>query len=147
MAVSASPRRRLSAIKNNFLDVPTLGNKEFLPARILTKRADFLRIKAQGARQSGRALVLQYLRVPAEPGVAVGFTCAKRSFGTSVASNRGRRRLKAAWRQLEALAPTGYAYVVVGKIPVLEIDFKQLLSELKVALQRVPPAVPATAQP
>lgn len=126
--------------------MPNAGIKPYLSARILTKRADFLRIKAQGGRASGRALALQYLAEPGEFGVAVGFTCAKRSFLTGVASNRGRRRLKEAWRQVVPLAKPGYLYVLVGKLPVLDISFADLVEELKVALARVPAAVLPTAQ-
>ncbi|MCA3243938.1 MAG: ribonuclease P protein component [Alphaproteobacteria bacterium] len=127
--------------------MPTGGIKPYLAARILTKRADFLRVKTHGSRASSLSLALQYLADPTEPDVAVGFTCAKRSFGTGVASNRGRRRLKAAWQQAVADAKPGYLYVVVGKLPVLDLPFPALVAELKAALARVPPAAPATAQP
>jgi ribonuclease P protein component len=127
--------------------MPIEGIKPYLSARILTKRADFLRVKAQGGRVSGRAMALQYLAEPAEVGVAVGFTCAKRSFLTGVASNRGRRRLKEAWRQAVPLAKNGHFYVLVGKLPVLDVPFTDLVEELKAALARVPAAALPATQP
>ena len=117
--------------------MPYQGYKPHLKARSLRKRADFLRVKAGGQKVSAQAFSLQYLPEPTETGVAVGFTCAKRSFITGVASNRGRRRLKEAWRRVVAAAPAGYLFVVVGKLPVLEIDFAYLVKDLEGALAKV----------
>lgn len=127
--------------------MPHAGIKAYLSARILTKRADFLRVKALGGRASGATLALQYLADPTGSGVTVGFTCAKRSFKTGVASNRGRRRLKAAWRAAVGHAKPGYLYVVIGKLPVLDVPFPALVRELTAALARVPSAPHATPQP
>jgi ribonuclease P protein component len=122
--------------------MPDQGYKPHLKARILRKRADFLRVKAGGLRLSTQAFSLQYLPDPTETGVAVGFTCAKRSFATGVASNRGRRRLKEAWRRVVEVAPTGYLFVVVGKLPVLELEFAYLVKDLQGALAKVGAGAP-----
>lgn len=119
--------------------MPEKGYQSHLKARILRKRADFLRVKEHGKRISTQAFSLQYLPEAAESGVAVGFTCAKRSFKTGVASNRGRRRMKEAWRQAVHLAPGNTIYVVVGKLPVLELDFQHLVADLQRALKSLTP--------
>lgn len=110
-----------------------------LKARILTKRADFLRAKGSGLRVSTVGFALQILpNTPedATENIALGFTCAKRSFGTGVAVNRAKRRLKEAWAQVAHTAPKGCAYVVVGRVTPTEISFSQLVSDMQAALVR-----------
>jgi ribonuclease P protein component len=108
-----------------------------LSARILKKRADFLRAKA-GGRVPTQAFTMQYIAAHEEAGCGVGYTCAKRTFITGVASNRGRRRLKAAWQQVTkqqpSLIPQGFYLVLVGKPAVLEIDYAYLVKDLEKAL-------------
>jgi ribonuclease P protein component len=100
----------------------------FSSARILSKRADFLRAKAIGQRYATQGFTLQWLPVLQEPGLALGFTCAKRTFASGVAANRARRRLKEAVRRYlkEHPAPQGVLAVMVGKPAVLTMGFPYL---------------------
>ncbi len=123
-----------------------MGLTPALKARILTKRADFLRIKAAGVRVSTPSFTLQALPDDNPTALAIGFTCAKRTFRTSVASNRGRRRLKAAWQRVAGQVPAGFMLVLVGKTTVLTHGFAALVSDLQQALTRLPVARP-TAPP
>jgi ribonuclease P protein component len=117
-----------------------------IKARTLLKRADFLRVKASPLRVSTPSFSLQYVPEPTESAAAVGFTCAKRTFRTGVASNRGRRRLKAAWQNHQHLARAGVHYVLVGRVTILTLPFTQVLAELAEALQKAATTLDQMAQ-
>lgn len=108
--------------------------------RRLTKRADFLKIKADGKRVSTQAFVLQYLENKDEKGLGVGFTCSG-ALGNAVARNRARRRLKAVFDKVCRLNPAargqGLGLVMVGKMPVFTIDFKYLERDMAKALAEI----------
>lgn len=105
--------------------------------RRLIKRQDFLKVKAEGARASSQAFVLQWLAVPAEEGLGVGFT-ASGALGGAVKRNRARRRLKAAFDEVCRLNPVasgqGRWLVMVAKMPIFDIDYKYLLKDMAKAL-------------
>ncbi len=115
---------------------------DHLQARILTKRADFLRAKAQGLKVPTQGFALQIVPEPTEAGLGLGVTCAKRSFGSAIAMNRARRRLKEAWRlvlqQNPKLLPKSCKIVLVGRVAVLEMDFAHIVKDMEGALAKVP---------
>jgi ribonuclease P protein component len=84
-----------------------------------------------------QSFVLQHLDVPGEADVVVGFTTSG-ALGGAVQRNRARRRLKAAFDEACRLNPkaSGSAkwLVIVGKMPVFEIDYQYLLKDMAKAL-------------
>lgn len=110
-----------------------------LPAvRVLKKREEFLRLKAEGQRVSTPSFVLQHLENAAENGIAVGYTSSAKSVGNAVARNRARRRLKACFAKLFALngqaRGSGKMLAWIAKEPILTIDYKKLEADMRGAL-------------
>jgi len=107
-----------------------------VPLGRLKRRAEFLRIAAQGRKFSTPGLVLQAAR-SAGAETRLGFTCSKK-VGNAVARNRARRRLREAARLVmaDAAAP-GHDYVVIGRAETVERPFALLLQDLRLALKRV----------
>lgn len=105
--------------------------------RRLLNRSEFLKIKAEGARAPSQAFVLQWLDVAAEEGLAVGFTTSG-ALGNAVKRNRARRRLKAAFDSACRLNPEaqggGKWLVIVGKMPIFEIEYDYLVKDMVKAL-------------
>lgn len=105
--------------------------------RRLMVRKNFLKVKAEGRRVSTQAFVLQWLDVPEEAGLGVGFT-ASGALGGAVKRNRARRRLKAAFDEVGRLNPAaagqGKWLVLVAKLPMFEIEYKYLLRDMQKAL-------------
>ncbi len=111
------------------------------PLGRLKRRAEFLRIAAQGRKFSTPGLVLQAMSMGPETNtsgdIRLGFTCS-RKVGNAVARNRARRRLQAAARELmpDAAQP-GYDYVLIGRTETIERPYPLLLQDLRTALKRV----------
>lgn len=105
--------------------------------RRLLKRQDFLKLKNLGGRVSTQAFVLQWLEMPEEAGLGVGFT-ASGALGGAVKRNRARRRLKAAFDEACRCNPDcmgqGRLLVLVAKMPMFTIDYAYLLKDMKKAL-------------
>lgn len=112
------------------------------PLGRLKRRAEFLRIAAQGRKFSTPGLVLQAMSASTLSDVAasdirLGFTCS-RKVGNAVARNRARRRLQAAARELmPEAAQSGYDYVLIGRTETIERPYALLLQDLRTALKRV----------
>ena len=106
--------------------------------RRLLKRQDFLRLKSLGGRVSTQAFVLQWLDVPEEEGIGVGFT-ASGALGGAVKRNRARRRMKAAFDEACRCNPActgqGRMLVLIAKMPMFEIGYSYLLKDMKKALK------------
>lgn len=105
--------------------------------RRLMVRQNFLKVKAEGRRASCQAFVLQWLEVPEEAGLGVGFT-ASGALGNAVKRNKARRRLKAAFDEMCRCNPEaqgqGRWLVLVAKLPMFEIEYKYLLRDMQKAL-------------
>ena len=106
--------------------------------RRMLKRADFLTVKVGGKRVSTQAFALQWLDVATEAGLSVGYTASIAAVGNSVARNKARRRLKAAFDEACRLNSEakgqGKWLVIVAKMPVLTIGYEYLLKDMKKAL-------------
>lgn len=122
----------------------------------LRKRREFLRVRG-GGRWSTPAFVLEAkLRNDTKPslpasaeqaftGPRFGFTVTKR-LGNAVRRNRIRRRLKAAVSEVAKVAARDhFDYVLVARDAAHDLDFASLISELKIAFERV--HRPAQKQP
>jgi ribonuclease P protein component len=105
------------------------------PLGRLKRRAEFLRIAAQGRKFSTPGLVLQAAMAGA-PEPRVGFTCS-RKVGGAVERNRARRRLRAAAAQVMGEAAPGRDYVLIGRAATLRRPYALLLQDLRLALDRV----------
>ena len=105
----------------------------------LTRRAEFLRVAAQGRRAAVHGMVLQALpRNDAAP-VRLGFTVTKK-VGNAVIRNRTRRRLKEAARQLlRETAVVGLDLVLVGRDGTRGRPFGLLVDDFRRALAKVGP--------
>ena len=105
--------------------------------RRLLKRQEFLNTKSLGRRVPTQAFVLQWLDVPTEEGLAVGFT-ASGALGGAVKRNRARRRLKAAFDDIVRCNPVaeghGKMLVLVAKMPMFEIDYAYLKKDMAKAM-------------
>lgn len=107
-----------------------------LPLQKLTKRAEFLFVRA--GKRAGRGVVLVEARRRADTGpMRVGFTASKK-VGGAVTRNRAKRRLREAARQLlpEHGLP-GADYVLVARQSTPDAPWPALLDDLKSALIRL----------
>jgi ribonuclease P protein component len=102
-----------------------------LPKR-LQRRADFLRLAAQGGKLVRPGFLLQVVE-PA-PELRVGFTATKK-LGNAVIRNRAKRRLREAARLVLATKPELRAeLVLVGRRETGTMDFAKLRRNLEAAL-------------
>ncbi len=108
------------------------------PIQRLTKRAQFLRVRA-GSRAGTTSVVVEALRrAPGGP-IGVGLTATKK-IGGAVVRNRARRRLReAARRLLPELGVAGVDYVLVARQSTPGADWAALLDDLGNALIRLRP--------
>lgn len=119
--------------------------RPFLPKRF-KRRADFLRLAAQGRKLVKPGFVLQALKDAASPapGAAqsvpapvLGFTATKK-LGNAVIRNRTKRRLREAARLVLAERPApGLELVLVGRRETGTMDFATLRQNLAQALDEV----------
>ena len=107
--------------------------------RPLARRADFLRIGADGLRRVTPGFILQAATrdsSDAQP-IRVGFT-ASRKVGNAVARNRAKRRLRAlADRVMAAVASPVFDYVFIGRAEILNRNFAALELDLRQALLHI----------
>jgi ribonuclease P protein component len=89
---------------------------------------EFRRVYREGRRFSGTAVVL-YVR-PTEGRRRVGITAGRR-FGTAVARNRAKRRLREAVRRLEGRLRDHGDLVLVARAPALTAPFDAIVSEME----------------
>ncbi|MCL4767551.1 MAG: ribonuclease P protein component [Hyphomicrobiaceae bacterium] len=109
----------------------------------LKRRAEFLRVRG-GPRWGTPALVVEAKpRAGGDaeaggeaPGARLGFTVSKK-VGRAVVRNRIRRRLKAAARELMALAHPGVDYVIIARPAAVDRPYAELKADLAQALARV----------
>jgi ribonuclease P protein component len=108
----------------------------------LRRRGEFV-AAARGAKQGGRAFLLQAIRrrgldeAAAASEVGIGITVT-RKIGGAVVRNRARRRLREALRQLlPGPAKPGHDYVVVARPAALSQDFAELARDLGGAFRDV----------
>jgi ribonuclease P protein component len=107
-----------------------------LPKRF-KRRADFLRLAAQGRKIVKTGFVLQALKDTDSPEPVLGFTATKK-LGNAVIRNRTKRRLREAARLVlaERAAP-GVELVLVGRRETGTMDFAKLRQNLALALDEV----------
>lgn len=113
-----------------------------LPIQRLTKRAQFLRLRAGFRAGTANVGVEALRREPDNPiggPIGVGFTASKK-VGNAVARNRAKRRLReAARRLLPELGVAGVDYVLVARQSTPGVDWGALLDDLGNALIRLRP--------
>ena len=102
----------------------------------LKRRAEFLRVAAQGRKVPSTGLVLQALARPDNGPARLGFTVTKK-VGNAVVRNRTRRRLKEAARLLLCTIPVqGVDLVLIGRDATRRRKFGTLMDDLRRALGR-----------
>jgi ribonuclease P protein component len=107
-----------------------------LPKRF-KRRADFLRLAAQGRKLVKTGFVLQALKNGPAPEPVVGFTATKK-LGNAVIRNRTKRRLREAARLVLAQRPApGAELILVGRRETATMDFAVLRQNLAKALDEV----------
>ena len=111
---------------------------------ILKKRFQFLLVAKSRRKWITRGFIIQ-TRVRCEDRDTeltsdlprVGYTVTKK-IGNAVIRNRVKRRLRAAVAQVfPSHALSGNDYVLIGRRPALDIQFKSLTSDLEWALQKL----------
>ena len=107
-----------------------------LPKRF-KRRADFLRLAAQGRKIVKPGFVLQALKDTPVTEPVVGFTATKK-LGNAVIRNRTKRRLREAARLVLAERPAqNLELVLVGRRETGTMDFAKLRQNLAQALDEV----------
>lgn len=107
-----------------------------LPKR-LQKRADFLRLAAQGRKLVRPGFLLQ--AIAGAPELRLGFTATKK-LGNAVTRNRAKRRLREAARLVLAERPDLAAeLVLVARRETGTMDFAKLRRHLAAALHEAAP--------
>jgi ribonuclease P protein component len=100
----------------------------------LKRRADFLRVAANGCKVPSGGLVLQALNRGDQDAVRIGFTVTKK-VGNAVIRNRTRRRLKEAARlQMAEQSLSGTDLVLIGRASTRSRKFSALREDLRRAL-------------
>ncbi len=100
----------------------------------LRERGKFTLLFKKGKSLADRNLVLYYY--PAEPGTReAGFSVGKK-LGKAVIRNRIRRRMKEAYRRLLPGVTPGYLLLFIGRRPILQADFKEILDSEKKLLKK-----------
>jgi ribonuclease P protein component len=110
----------------------------------LRKRAEFLRVAAQGKKAAMPGVIVQSLAAAAtqphldgQAELWLGITVS-RKVGNAVARNRARRRLREAARQvLPRIAASGHDYVLIGRTETLTRPFPLLQADIETALRRL----------
>ncbi|MBO4643074.1 MAG: ribonuclease P protein component [Alphaproteobacteria bacterium] len=107
---------------------------------LIKKRPDFLHVTHNGYKIVKSGFVLQAAlsrRFFPAPAYRIGYTASKK-IGNAVLRNRAKRRLRAVCRALLPLeAVCGYDYVIIARHMVLDIPYKKLYKELKIALTEI----------
>ncbi len=107
-----------------------------LPKR-LQRRADFLRLAAQGRKLVRPGFLLQ--AIANAPELRIGFTATKK-LGNAVTRNRAKRRLREAARLVLAERPGLTAeLVLVARRETCTMDFARLHGQLAAALHEAAP--------
>jgi ribonuclease P protein component len=102
----------------------------------LRRRAEFLRVAAEGRKAATHGLVLQALARDDQAPARIGFTVT-RKVGNAVVRNRARRRLKEAARLELAENPVnGMDLVLIGRDATGSRDFGVLRDDLRRALRK-----------
>lgn len=94
----------------------------------LVSRADFSRVYREGRRYAGEVLAL-YVR-PTDSGRRVGVT-AGRGLGRAVVRNRAKRRLREAYRQIEARLRATGDIVLVARSGAVDAGFAEIMREME----------------
>jgi ribonuclease P protein component len=119
----------------------------------LKKRASFMAGNASALRWHTKPCLIQAVKITdviktearrASPELINGFDAhfigytATKKLGNAVIRNRAKRRLRAATREVLLGIPTrDFAFIFVAKIDVLEIDYTELLSQLRWGLKKL----------
>lgn len=119
---------------------------KILPVR---KSAEFQTISKKGQKFYSKTVLLLCLPTPefyfqnlnsgknAADFCRVGYTVSK-TVGNAVTRNRGKRRLREAFRALALLhAKNHYDYVLIARKEIAEADFKKIFGDLKFCLKRI----------
>ena len=110
-------------------------------AKRLKRRAEFLRVAAEGVKAPMPGLVLQALRRDDGQSARLGFTVT-RKVGNAVVRNRAKRRLREAARLLltnqekVGISCDGYDLVLIGRDMTPRRPFRALIDDLGRALRK-----------
>ena len=99
----------------------------------LRKKRDFERVYQQGRRVSMESFTMYVYARGDDAPTRLGFVVGRR-FGTHVARNRVKRRLRAAARALWTQLPPGYDLVCVARPPATNAPIDALRDQLQRAL-------------
>ena len=105
--------------------------------KIITQRADFLKIQSKGRKWVSHGLILQVL-AGEEGQKRLGFTVSKKVSKSAVKRNRIKRRLRAAAADvLPAHAVSGHDYILVGRPETSTRPYTSLCADLKWCLAKM----------
>lgn len=100
----------------------------------LRKKRDFEQVYQRGRRVAMESVVLHVLTRGDDAPTRMGFVVGRR-FGTHVARNRVKRRMRAAARPLWQQLPPGYDIVWVARAAAANLPFEQLRQQMQAALK------------
>ena len=108
--------------------IPEPPRLSFPKARRLTRSAEFLRVRQEGAAQRGSLLTLGILNPAAPGGFRAGFVTSKR-IGEAVARNRVRRRLREIVRRHQHRIAPAVWIVMIARPAAAKATYQQLEDE------------------
>ena len=94
----------------------------------LFRSSEFARVRAGGASQHGRCIVLTVLRVDPVAASRVGIITSRR-VGPAVARNRVRRRLRELVRLDRPILSQGFWFTLVARAAAADASFETLQTE------------------
>ena len=127
--------------RRDFLRIAKFGDK-WISKSVIVQRAPKPKFKSTPhAKEEAKSLESidksDHQNISESPVINVGYTASKK-VGNAIKRNRAKRRLREVVRLLEPKnIDSHYEYVFIARIETVDVDFKQLRSDLKWCLKRL----------
>ena len=104
-------------------------------AQVLNENRDFLRLYRRGKSAVSPVLVTYARRGGVKGRRRIGITATKK-VGGAVQRNRAKRLIRAAWREVEQEAPSGWDYIFVARGRTTGAKMQQVREVMSAQLRR-----------